>query len=51
MHFIPIKQHPEENVSFLKDPLFVEPVLLTIDFYKLTGYKEPWIGYMFRMVK
>jgi [ribosomal protein S5]-alanine N-acetyltransferase len=45
MHFVPIKKLPEENATFLHDPLFVEPVLLTLDFYKETGYSEPWIGY------
>jgi RimJ/RimL family protein N-acetyltransferase len=45
MHFLPIKEYPEDNAVFLQDPLFVEPVLLTLDFYKETGYIEPWIGY------
>ena len=45
MKLLPIKEKLEDNETFSSNPLCVETLLMTIDFYKRVGFVEPWIGY------
>jgi RimJ/RimL family protein N-acetyltransferase len=45
MELIPIKEELDVNGEFADDPLFMETLVMTIDFYKKVGFVPPWIGY------
>ena len=45
MELILIKETREENEIFINDPLCLESVSMTIEFYKKVGFVPPWIGY------
>jgi RimJ/RimL family protein N-acetyltransferase len=45
MQLIPIKERLEENKEFLTNPLCLEILEMTVDFYKIAGFVPPWIGY------
>ncbi len=45
MELIPIKETLEENKEFISNPLSIETIQMTIDFYKKVGFVQPWIGY------
>jgi RimJ/RimL family protein N-acetyltransferase len=45
MELIPIKETLEENKEFISNPLCIETIQMTIDFYKKVGFVQPWIGY------
>jgi [ribosomal protein S5]-alanine N-acetyltransferase len=42
---VPINEHLEENSEFLGNPLCIESLHMTCDFYKRVGFYKPWIGY------
>jgi RimJ/RimL family protein N-acetyltransferase len=46
--FVPIQENIEENAEFISNPLCVETLLMTIDFFKKVGYETPWVGYYAR---
>ena len=45
MKLLPIKEKLEDNETFTSNPLCVETLTMTIDFYKRVGFVQPWIGY------
>jgi RimJ/RimL family protein N-acetyltransferase len=49
MELLPINQNPDENSEFISNPLCQDTIYLTIDFYKIVGFKPPWIGYLAKL--
>ncbi len=49
MELIPIKKELEENGEFATEPLTLETIRMTIDFYKKVGFVPPWIGYFAKL--
>lgn len=45
MEILPIT---EKNSEFIDNPLCREILFMTLDFYKITGFVPPWIGYFVR---
>jgi ribosomal-protein-alanine N-acetyltransferase len=49
MELIPIKEILEENEEFINNPLCLETIYMTIEFYKKTGFNPPWISYYIKL--
>jgi RimJ/RimL family protein N-acetyltransferase len=45
VNFLPIKQTAEENEEYINNPLCIETIFMSIDFYKKVGFTPPWICY------
>jgi [ribosomal protein S5]-alanine N-acetyltransferase len=45
MELIPIKNSQEENIEFIKNPLFKDTIYVVLDFYQKVGFMPPWICY------
>jgi hypothetical protein len=45
MELLPIKEKFEDNIGFVNNPSCHESLYMTIEFYKKTGYNQPWICY------
>jgi [ribosomal protein S5]-alanine N-acetyltransferase len=48
MELIPVKETLSQNREFISNPLCLESIYMTIDFYKKVGFVNPWIGYYAR---
>ena len=48
MELIPVKETLSQNGEFISNPLCLESIYITIDFYKKVGFIQPWIGYYAR---
>jgi RimJ/RimL family protein N-acetyltransferase len=45
MKLRPIHKNIEANIEFASNPLCLETLQMSIDFYNKIGYSPPWIGY------
>lgn len=45
MILIPIKEKLEENKEFTSNPICLDTIFMSVEFYTRVGYDPPWIGY------
>jgi [ribosomal protein S5]-alanine N-acetyltransferase len=45
MVLVPVYEHIEENPEFNSNPICLESLNMSIDFYKKVGFTPPWICY------
>ncbi len=49
IEFVPILATPEQNTELLGNPICKDVVMATLDYYKIIGFSQPWIGYVVRL--
>jgi [ribosomal protein S5]-alanine N-acetyltransferase len=49
LEFIPILATFEENTKILDNEMCKDVVIATLDFYKVVGFNQPWIGYVVKL--